>query len=640
MKKLDILVIRTFLSPFVLTFSVVVFILLLQYMLKYFDDFVGKGLGPDVFSELIIYFSINMTPVALPLAILLSSLMTFGNLGEHFELTAMKSAGISLTRILVPLFGVVIVIATLAYFSNNYLVPRANLNAYSLLYDIKHKKPSFDLKEGVFYNGIPGYRIKVNEKFEDGKTLKDIIIYDHTGGAGNNEVVIADSGQMYTTNQGKYLVLDLYNGNSYSESTPPGVNTAVSYNQDQFVRNQFSESKMVFSLASFDLKRTDKELFSTHRRMKLPEQLESEIDSLQDSSDSLLNELKLQTQTYYTYQFQDRKESSDNQSRKADNLPAGVENVKQDHDSLKTGKGIATVTLKGGNDGGGGSPPKAKLSPNGKSTQKALPSSARKLSPAEVRRRSEMLLNPAIEREEEPLAGSTRALARKLEEKNELSEALNVSADTPVTVNEKASTTNLIKSYANDTGATVSPVHGKNENDTVAGEELTGAALGKLVHGIQQEASKNLRRVYSSAVSQSRYIKNNIQVKSQRIFRYNKKVIKVHLEHGNRTAQAVMCLVMFLIGAPLGAIIKKGGLGVPVLISVGFFIVSYVLTNSFNKYAEEEIVSHITAIWMPNIILLPFGLFFLVQARRDARLLEVDAYKQFFTRIATFFRHL
>ena len=637
MKKLDILVTRTFLSPFLLTFSVVVFILLLQYMLKYFDDFVGKGLGPDVFAELIMYFSINMTPVALPLAILLSSLMTFGNLGEHFELTAMKSAGISLTRILVPLFGVVVIIAILAYFSNNYLVPRANLNAYSLLYDIKHKKPSFDLKEGVFYNGIPGYRIKVNEKFEDGKTLKDIIIYDHTGGAGNNEVVIADSGQMYTINQGKYLVLDLYNGNSYSESTPPGVNTAISYNQDQFVRNQFTESKMIFSLSSFDLKRTDKELFSTHRRMKLPEQLESEIDSLQNSSDSLLNELKLQTQNYYTYQFQDQKDNMNTQSRETDNLPAGAGDITPDYDSLPTGKGIATVALKGTDTTGEKQvPDKRAGQPQKKEKATKLPPSARRLSPAAIRRKSERLLNPALEREEEPRAASVKAVAKKSAANNKLSEALKVSADTPVTVNEEANTADLIQSYATDTAAL--PGHRGNENDTIAGEELSGAALDKLVHIIQQGASKNLRRVYSSAVSQSRYIKNNIQVKSQRIFRYNKKVIKVHLEHGNRTAQAVMCLVMFLIGAPLGAIIKKGGLGVPVLISIGFFIISYVLTNSFNKYAEEEIVSHVTAIWMPNIILLPFGVFFLVQARRDARLLEVDAYKQFFNRVAAFFR--
>ena len=141
MKKIDKLVIKSFVGPFLLTFVVVVFILLTQYMLKYFDDFVGKGLGAEVFAELLFYFSINMTPVALPLAVLLSSLMTFGNLGEHFELTAIKGAGISLTRALRPLFFFVTLISIVAFLSNNFVVPKANLKAYSLLYDIKQKKP-------------------------------------------------------------------------------------------------------------------------------------------------------------------------------------------------------------------------------------------------------------------------------------------------------------------------------------------------------------------------------------------------------------------------------------------------------------------------------------------------------------------
>ena len=137
MKKLDKLILQSFIGPFILTFLVVVFILLTQYMLKYFEEFVGKDLGFNVFAELIMYFSINMTPVALPLAVLLSSLMTFANLGEHFELTAIKSSGISLIRILLPLFVFVCFLSVAAFFSNNYIVPKANLNAYSLLYDIK-----------------------------------------------------------------------------------------------------------------------------------------------------------------------------------------------------------------------------------------------------------------------------------------------------------------------------------------------------------------------------------------------------------------------------------------------------------------------------------------------------------------------
>ncbi|HNC31391.1 MAG TPA: LptF/LptG family permease, partial [Cyclobacteriaceae bacterium] len=168
MKKLDKLILSSFIGPFIITFLVVVFILLTQHMLKYFDDIIGKGLGMDVIGRLLFYFAIFMTPVAMPLAVLLSSLIAYGNLGEHFELTAVKSAGISLTRTLLPIFFFVAALTVVAFFVNNNLVPKAALEAYSLLYDIKQKKPALDLREGAFYNGIPDMSIKVNKKFPDG----------------------------------------------------------------------------------------------------------------------------------------------------------------------------------------------------------------------------------------------------------------------------------------------------------------------------------------------------------------------------------------------------------------------------------------------------------------------------------------
>ncbi|MFZ9504461.1 MAG: LptF/LptG family permease, partial [Cyclobacteriaceae bacterium] len=176
MKKIDKLVLGSFLGPFILTFLVVVFILLTQHMLKYFDDIIGKDLGWGVLGSLLFYFAVCMIPVALPLAILLSSLITFGNLGEHFELTAIKSLGINLVRALAPISAMVLVLTGVAFLANNNLVPKAALEAYSLLYDIKQKKPSLDLKEGAFYGAIPEVNIKVEKKFPDGETLKGVII--------------------------------------------------------------------------------------------------------------------------------------------------------------------------------------------------------------------------------------------------------------------------------------------------------------------------------------------------------------------------------------------------------------------------------------------------------------------------------
>ncbi|MFT6882145.1 MAG: lipopolysaccharide export system permease protein, partial [Marinoscillum sp.] len=274
LRKLDVLILKSFVGPFVLTTLVATFVLLIQYMMKYFDDFVGKDLGAEVFAELLFYFSLNMLQVALPLGVLVSSLMTFGNLGENFELTAIKSAGISLVRALRPIFFFVILLTYFAFHFNNYVVPAANLKAYSLLYDIKHKKPALDIKEGVFYNGIPDYSIKVQEKLKDNKTLKNVLIYDHTSGLGNNRVILADSSRMFMMFNDSYLKLELYNGNYYAEE--PKARSTV----DQFFRTKFDRMDMVFNLSSFDLKRTKEELFQNNRQMKNISELDKDIDSL------------------------------------------------------------------------------------------------------------------------------------------------------------------------------------------------------------------------------------------------------------------------------------------------------------------------------------------------------------------------
>src|SRR3989337_4140897 len=217
MKKIDKLVLDAFIGPFLITFFVVVFILLNINMLKYFDDIIGKGLDTLILGQLCFDFAIFTVPTAMPLAVLLSSLIAFGNLGEHFELSAIKSAGISLVRILRPIFLFVLVLTLLAFYANNNLVPKAALEAYSLLYDIKQKKPALDLREGAFYNGLPDVSIKVNQKFPDGITLKDIIVYDHRKNDGNKEVPLADSRRLSPILNERYLKFELFNGYNYTE---------------------------------------------------------------------------------------------------------------------------------------------------------------------------------------------------------------------------------------------------------------------------------------------------------------------------------------------------------------------------------------------------------------------------------------
>lgn len=460
MKKLDKLILRSFIGPFLLTFAVVEFILLTQYMLKYLDDLVGKDLGFAVIAQLLMYFSLNMAPVALPLAVLISSLMTYGNLGEHHELTAIKTSGISLLRILRPVFIFSIFLSIGAFFFNNKVVPKANLKAYSLLWDIRQKKPSLDIRENIFYNGIPGYSIKVNEKLgEEGDILKGVMIYDHSSGRGNTMIIIADSGRMYTKYNEQYLAFDLFNGKIYAEQ----ASNSGTDNQAGFVRQKFSSQKMLFNLSSFNLDRTREDLFKGSRMMLNIKELRHVTDSLKKQ---LGQERKLITPNlgpYYSY-------------------------FKADSVKRVTAPKIKTIS------------------------KKAIAK-----------------LNPSIV-----------ALA--------------------------ANKARNIKSFT--------------------------AAYTEKMKGTYRES-------------------NNYQIE---IFR--------------KFTQSAACIIMFLIGAPLGAIIKKGGLGMPVLISILFFIIFYVLTILGEKWGREGIVIVGAGMWAANLILLPIGLFFLYQARNDSSLLELDFWRR------------
>ena len=550
MKKLDKLIIKSVVGPFFLTFVIVVFILLTQYMLKYFDDFVGKGLGMNVFAELIFYFSINMTPAALPLAVLLSSLMSFGNLGEHFELTAIKGAGISLTRALRPLFFFVLLISFIAFLSNNYVVPRANLKAYSLLYDIKQKKPALDIQEGVFYGGIPKFRIKVNKKHEDGETIEDVIIYDHTQGQGNKDVIIANSGRMYTFDNDRFLRLELFDGNRYSES---GMNrNRSSAGTEKFVRTNFDTTKMTFSLASFGLQRTKEEYFSSHRRMQNMEQLGRAMDSMRYEQRAVRYDAFVGSSRFYNYHLR--------------------------YDSLMP----------------------LSLAENYEKQKTALP--------------PDSVYQDSL---------SANALVQT------------AAQDTQSTHVHSLATAKLREIKSNDDwrkeGKTLAQRQKKEEKKEYIVGEVDTALVARVDRAITETEQGS---VVAKALNQSRTIKNELQINSQKIRRLESEISKSDYESSKKVTQAVSCLIMFLIGAPLGAIIKRGGLGVPVLISVAFFIAFYVLSEMSRKWADELVMNPDLAVWFPNLVLLPFGIVFLIQARLDTRLLETDFYQVWIGRLS------
>ncbi len=610
MKKLDKLILSSFLGPFILTFFVVIFILLSQFMLKYFDEIVGKDLSFDIIAQLIFYFSIFMTPNAFPLAVLLSCLMTYGNLGQHFELTAIKGAGISLIRTLVPIFIFSVLLSIAAYFSNNYIVPRANLKAFSLLYDVKQKKPAMEIKEGTFYNGIDGYSIKINKKYPDGRSLKDLIIYDHTQGNGNRNVILADSGQMYNILDNRYLILELFNGHSYSEQDTRRSSYRSS-DPEPFVRNNFKQSKMAFSMASFDLKRTKEELFAGNRLMKNTHQLKTDIDSMRTTYTNLKEDIQDNSFGFFEYhmadvlkQYRERALQRENERRKRELEEAEKKMGQKSHINNSTTSINEPLSDSAGIDIETKTPYSIDLA---KVKNIKLPTDTNKMASlknvnANQGRSSAIFNQKNIESVTK--TGKTTINKRITKQKKILS-------TDSVSKNESL----IAKGSVND----------KQPLDSLENQvDSSKTALKKIDSLFQTQMYQNVS--ISRSLAQVRHVKNRLMIQTDQLEKLKTETNKFELERYKKLSYAITILMMFLIGAPLGAIIKKGGLGIPVLISIMFFILFYVISMICEKWTRQDVMDPFLAAWMANIILFPIGLFLLRQAKNDARLLETDFY--------------
>ena len=278
MKKLHQLIIRSFLGPFVFTFLIAIFLLLMQFLWKYIDDLVGKGLEWTDIAQLLFYASARLVPLALPISVLLSSIMTFGNFAEKYELTAMKSAGISFRKVISSTVFLVILISGCSFLFSNFYMPYANLKAGTLLYDIRKQKPALNIKAGMFYNGLEGFSIKINKKNENGIDLEDIMIYDHNSKEGNNKVILAKKGAMYLSENEQYFIISLEDGHSYYESNVATRKKDKKNRTHQ--RIKFEKDILRFDLSGFGMKRSSEDLYRNHYAMMNNKQLNASIDSL------------------------------------------------------------------------------------------------------------------------------------------------------------------------------------------------------------------------------------------------------------------------------------------------------------------------------------------------------------------------
>jgi len=466
-KKIHLLLLKSFIRPFLATFMIVMFVLLMLFLFKYIDDLIGKGFDWWTITQLMLYASATNVAMALPLSVLLSSIMTYGALGENYELVAIKAAGISLRRAMYPMILVVTLLSIAAFIFSDNMLPIAWKKYYSLLYDVRQQKSASIFPEGVFSNSFNGYTIRVQKKDRDGQTLHGVMIYSKNQSDNNLNVLIAKEGLMYRTPDNRYLVLKLKDGIRYDES--PGDKNLE--DRQRLTRFRFKETEQKFDLSFLKMTRTPESLFSSAQMMDL-KQLNFMSDSTKRQVDSGLA-VNYKVITPYIKYF---------------NIPKKSKTVPH------------YVPVKGEGALGG----------------------------LNTTQRLSAIMNAA---------------------------------------NEVRSVQDLVKNRAT----------------------------------FYKETDKNIRR-YA-------------------------------VEYQKKFTLSAACVALFLIGAPLGAIIRKGGLGMPVVVSVIFFIIYYIISTIGEKSVKDGDVSPILGMWIAIIVLTPIGMFLSYKAANDSALFDMEAYKRFFNRL-------
>ncbi|MBL4624990.1 MAG: LptF/LptG family permease [Flavobacteriales bacterium] len=477
MKKLHSLIVGTYIGPFILTFFTVLFILIMQFLWLYIDELVGKGIEWYIIIELLFYASAHLVPMALPVAILLSSIMAFGNMGENYELVALKSSGMSLMRIMYPLIVVTVITAASAFYFANNVWPVANLKFKTLLYDIQHTKPAIDIKPGVFYKGIDGYVIRIADKDEDGQTMHDMLIYDHTKRQGANKVIRAEKGKMFMSEDKMFLNLVLYNGHSYDEVKDKEMQDN---SHKPLIRAKFDKEIIRFNLSGFQLERTDEESFTSNYQMLNIVQLEKEMDTLK-------------------MKYIDRK--------------AQVKKIQHLKFSLWR--------------------------------------------------------------------------------------------DTTITDSTTASKDSL-----------------KQYSILADLDESTGLRVVDMATNLTRSSKTQLTQFDKEFANRQSYIN------------------KYRMEWHRKFTIAFSCIVLFFIGAPLGAIIRKGGMGLPVIIAIIGFLVHYMLNIVGEKLVKEGTVAPFFGMWLSSLVLFPIALILSYKATTDSALFEGSTYVDVLRKFANFLRKL
>lgn len=470
-KKLDKLILKAFIGPFIVTFFIAFFILMMQTLWKYIDDLVGKDLDFFTIAQFLYYASASMLLLAFPIAILISSIMTFGNLGERFELVAIKSSGISLLRFMRPLIWVCMFLCIVSFLFANYVVPYANLKFKTIYFDITFKKPALELKEGAFFSIIPGYSIKIGKKEKDQKTIHDVVVYEQQGALQDNWIV-AEKGTMQVSEDKHFLEFVLQNGCRYQERGNMGDTST------EFIRMNFKQYKKVFDVSSLKMNKTSDSAFKNDFRMLSVVQLNRYIDSLSRVKDSFQRRLKKEVGNLVQFQ-----------------APSD----------------LAVVDKKKGKD-----------------------------------------------------------------------------------------------TYA---------------------------------HSFADRLPDSVRMVVmDGAINLANSLRNSYQFTAVDIQNKSAEIRWSEIEWHRKFSLSLSCLVLFFIGAPLGSIIRRGGMGLPLVVALACFVLFHLLNIFGEKFSREGLTSIFFGMWLSVFVLVPVGFFFTYKAMHDSQLFNKEYYLRLYKKVRSFLR--
>ncbi len=538
---------KSFAGPFVVTFAIAVFVLMMQVLWLYLDDIAGKGLGFFTVIELMSYKCVGLVPLALPLALLISSVMVLGGMAEHYELSSFKSAGVSLLRVMRTLIIFGVISSAVSFSVADYVIPAANLQFGARMYDIQQKKPTLNMEPGVFNEDFNQYAIRLGGREENGRNISDVLIYDHTKAAtGELGQITANTGEMYSADNGRFFVMKLRDGVQYSEQRPGGK----SGSSRPFVRTSFKTYTKVFDLSEFNLSKTNTKLFSTNRSMLATWQLQLGVDSIdadiairkQAISNHMINYLPLldkDTTTYRAKPIEVEREDNDFGSRPVE--------INQDGSSSK--RDSARRALNASVERG--------------TTIKAIDNRSTKVKPATSKEQRTIML------------------------RNKTAEALAKARANPLVVGVE--NWDGVQGLLDSVGTTIQSRILNRTRSAVRSISGQAKAAERILPGIRESKVKH--------------------------------IYDLHMKY----SMALVCIIFIFIGAPMGAIVRKGGFGYPILVSIIFFVIFIILTIFCRKLAESFVVDAAFAGWLPCVILFPVSLYITSRARKDAKLVNLDS---------------